>query len=625
MKRQSANEKGPYIPSDKGQKEMTVTSVIIGALLAAVFGAANAYLGLRVAMTISASIPAAVISMGIIRVIMKRDSILENNMVQTIGSAGESLAAGVIFTMPAMFMWAKEGRISPPSINEITTIALCGGVLGVLFMIPIRNMMIVREKDTLLYPEGTACADVLMAGEKGGKDAVKVFSGLGIAAAFKFIFDGLKVASSDISIVFKRFRGEIGVEVYPALLGVGFIIGPKISSFMFMGSVVGWMIFVPLVCLFGADASLYPAENGVTISQIYASGGASAICAKYVKYIGAGAVATGGFIALLRQLPGLFSAFREMIVLSRSKDGKTARTEKDIPFFAVAIGTVFCIVAMCLLPAVPVNILCAVLIALFGFFFTTVSSRMVGLIGGSNNPIAGMVFATLLVSTMVLKSLGNTGIGGMAAALAIGSIVCVITAIAGDMSQDLKTGYIVGATPWKQEIGELIGVVASSLVIGGVLYLLDKAWGFGNAQIPAPQATLMKLIIEGIMGGKLPWTLVFIGVCLALVMEVLRVPVMPFAIGLYLPIYTTAGVMLGSMAHLVMDTIGKDTEVKKARIYNGTLYCAGMIAGEGLVGILLAFFAVAGVNIPSLAATGTAGGVIAAAAILALLFVFSIR
>ena len=301
----------PYVPAEKVTPEMTVTSVIMGMILAVVFGAANAYLGLRVGMTVSASIPAAVISMGVIRVIMKKNSILESNLVQTIGSAGESLAAGAIFTMPALFLWAEEGLTEKPGLVEITLIALCGGVLGVLFMVPLRNALIVKEHATLLYPEGTACANVLLAGEEGGSNAATVFSGMGIAAAFKFIVDGLKVIPADVAVAFKSFKGEIGMEVYPALLGVGYIVGPRIASFMFVGSIVGWLVMIPLICLFGPDISLYPAEAGVTISQLFAEGGASAIWSNYVKYIGAGAIATGGIISLIKSLPLIISTFRD--------------------------------------------------------------------------------------------------------------------------------------------------------------------------------------------------------------------------------------------------------------------------------------------------------------------------
>ena len=573
----------PYIPADRVMPELTVTSIIMGVLLAVIFGAANAYLGLRVGMTVSASIPAAVISMGVIRIIMRKNSILESNMVQTIGSAGESLAAGAIFTMPALFLWAEEGLCSMPSLVEITLIALCGGVLGVLFMVPLRNALIVKEHQTLLYPEGTACADVLLAGEEGGANASTVFSGMGLAAVFKFIVDGLKVIPADVSAAFKSFKGEIGMEVYPALLGVGYIVGPKIASYMFVGSVFGWLVIIPLICLFGPDTWLYPAEAGTTIAQLYAGGGASAIWSTYVKYIGAGAIATGGIISLIKSLPLIVKTFSDsMKSVKGGKNTSTARTAQDLPMQFILIGIVAMVVIIWAVPAIPVTLLGAALIVIFGFFFATVSSRMVGLVGSSNNPVSGMAIATLLIATMAIKGSGKTGIDGMTAAIAIGSVICIIAAIAGDTSQDLKTGYLLGATPKKQQIGELIGVLASGLAIGGVLYLLNAAWGYGGAEVPAPQATLMKMIVEGIMGGKLPWTLVFIGVFLAIGLEILRIPVMPFAIGLYLPIYLNAAIMIGGVVRMFVDgRKNVDDKKKEEQATDGTLYCAGMIAGEG--------------------------------------------
>ena len=593
------NEFKPYIPADRVMPELTVTSIVMGMLLAVIFGAANAYLGLRVGMTVSASIPAAVISMGVIRVIMKRNSILESNMVQTIGSAGESLAAGAIFTMPALFLWAEEGLCDMPSLVEITLIALCGGVLGVLFMVPLRNALIVKEHETLLYPEGTACADVLLAGEEGGANASTVFSGMGLAAAFKFVVDGLKVLPSDVAFAFKSFKGEIGMEVYPALLGVGYIVGPQIASYMFVGSIIGWMVIIPLICLFGPDTWLYPADVGKTIADLYAAGGAAKIWSTYVKYIGAGAIATGGMISLIKSLPLIITTFRDSIKsMKGGKNTNTARTAQDLPMQMILFGIVAMILIIWVVPAIPVTLLGAAIIVVFGFFFATVSSRMVGLVGSSNNPVSGMAIATLLIATMSIKASGKTGIDGMTAAIAIGSVICIVAAIAGDTSQDLKTGYLLGATPKKQQMGEIIGVVVSGLAIGGVLYLLNAAWGYGGAEVPAPQATLMKMIVEGIMGGNLPWNLVFIGVFLAIALEILRVPVMPFAIGLYLPIYLNASIMIGGAVRMFMDRRKNvDEETKTKQTTDGTLYCAGMIAGEGLVGTLLAIFAVFGINV----------------------------
>ena len=618
----------PYIPAEKITPELTVTSVIMGCILAVIFGAANAYLGLRVGMTVSASIPAAVISMGVIRVILRRNSILESNMVQTIGSAGESLAAGAIFTMPALFLWAEEGLTSKPGIVEITLIALCGGILGVLFMVPLRNALIVKEHATLLYPEGTACADVLLAGEEGGANASTVFSGMGLAAVFKFVVDGLKLLPADVSAAFKSFKGEIGMEVYPALLGVGYIVGPKIASYMFTGSLIGWMVIIPLICLFGPDTWMYPAAEGTTIAQLYANGGASAIWSTYVKYIGAGAIATGGIISLIKSLPLIVTTFRDsMKSMKGSKNTSTERTAQDLPMQFILLGVIAMVFIIWIVPAIPVTLLGACIIVVFGFFFATVSSRMVGLVGSSNNPVSGMAIATLLIATFAIKSSGKTGIDGMTAAIAVGSVICIIAAIAGDTSQDLKTGYLLGATPKKQQMGEMLGVVVSGLAIGGVLYLLDAAWGYGTAEIPAPQAQLMKMIVEGIMGGNLPWGLVFVGVFLAICLEILRIPVMPFAIGLYLPIYLNATIMIGGIVRGLLDSRkGVDEKTKTAQSTDGTLYCAGMIAGEGLVGILLAIFAVVGISLDmsGVVNIGNIGGVVLMIIMILSLLKFSI-
>ena len=618
----------PYIPAEKITPELTVTSVIMGCILAVIFGAANAYLGLRVGMTVSASIPAAVISMGVIRVILRRNSILESNMVQTIGSAGESLAAGAIFTMPALFLWAEEGLTSKPGIVEITLIALCGGILGVLFMVPLRNALIVKEHATLLYPEGTACADVLLAGEEGGANASTVFSGMGLAAVFKFVVDGLKLLPADVSAAFKSFKGEIGMEVYPALLGVGYIVGPKIASYMFTGSLIGWMVIIPLICLFGPDTWMYPAAEGTTIAQLYANGGASAIWSTYVKYIGAGAIATGGIISLIKSLPLIVTTFRDsMKSMKGSKNTSTERTAQDLPMQFILLGVIAMVFIIWIVPAIPVTLLGACIIVVFGFFFATVSSRMVGLVGSSNNPVSGMAIATLLIATFAIKSSGKTGIDGMTAAIAVGSVICIIAAIAGDTSQDLKTGYLLGATPKKQQMGEMLGVVVSGLAIGGVLYLLDAAWGYGTAEIPAPQAQLMKMIVEGIMGGNLPWGLVFVGVFLAICLEILRIPVMPFAIGLYLPIYLNATIMIGGVVRGLLDRRkGVDEKTKTAQSTDGTLYCAGMIAGEGLVGILLAIFAVVGISLDmsGVVNLGNIGGVVLMIIMILSLLKFSI-
>ena len=603
----------PYIPADKITPEFTVTSVIMGVLLAIIFGAANAYLGLRVGMTVSASIPAAVISMGVIRVIMKKDSILESNMVQTIGSAGESLAAGAIFTLPVLFLWSKEGITEAPSLITISLIALFGGILGVLFMVPLRNALIVKEHGVLPYPEGTACAEVLLAGEEGGASAKSVFAGMGLAALFKFVVDGLKVIPSVITAPLKAFKTELSAEVYPALLGVGYICGPKIASYMFAGGLIGWFVLIPAIITFGGSTILYPGTK--TIADMYAAGGASAIWSSYIRYIGAGAVAAGGIISLIKSLPLIVRTFADAIkgMKGAGNSNSTVRTEADLDMRVIGIGVLIMIIAIWLLPEIPVSPLGAVLIALFGFFFATVSSRMVGIVGSSNNPVSGMAIATLLFSTLCLKVTGDTGVHGMKGAIAIGSVICIIAAMAGDTSQDLKTGYILGATPKKQQIGELIGAVVSAVTIGGVLVLLDSAWGFGTTELAAPQATLMKMIIEGVMQGNLPWALVFIGVFIAIVVEILGISVLPVAIGLYLPLELSATIMIGGVIRWFVDKKKADKEENKDA-NSGILFCSGMIAGEGLVGILLAILAVVNVagkiDLSGSFTTGVVGGVV---------------
>lgn len=592
----------PYISADRTLHEMTPLSIIVGIILAIVFGAANAYLGLRVGMTVSASIPAAVLGMGVYRMCRKKDTILESNMVQTIGSAGESLAAGAIFTMPALFLWAQEEGTKMPSIMEIALIALIGGLLGICFMVPLRKALIVKEHGTLPYPEGTACAEVLLAGEKGGANASVVFLGMGIAALLKFIVDGLKVVSSAVTVTVQKIHGEISAQVYPALVSVGYICGFKISSYMFAGGILGWLVLIPMIYLFGADTTLFPAS--VSVHELWEQAGASGIWSSYIRYIGAGAVATGGIVSLIKSLPLIVRTFADAMkgLKGSGKQANELRTEKDLKMSVVLIMLAILIVAIAVTPIIPIDVIGAIVIVIFGFFFATVSSRMVGLVGSSNNPVSGMAIATLLATTVLLKATGHTGMSGMTAAIAIGSVICIVAAMAGDMSQDLKTGYILGATPVKQQYGEMIGTVVSAVTIGFVLYLLNAAWGFGTPELSAPQATLMKMIVEGVMGGNLPWTLVFIGVFIALVVELLGIPVLPFAIGLYLPIELSSCIMIGGILRWALEKKKyKSGEQKESAISNGVLCCSGMIAGEGLIGILLAVFAVVKVNGRSLA------------------------
>ena len=582
----------PYIPANKITTELTVTSIITGIILAIVFGAANAYLGLRVGMTISASIPAAVIAMGVTRIILKKNSILESNMVQTIGSAGESLAAGAIFTMPALFLWAKEGLIEQPSILTISLITVCGGILGVLFMIPLRNSIIVQEHGTLPYPEAQACAEVLLAGEEKGSEAKAVFAGMGVAAAFKFIIDGLKMVPEVISIPLKALKTEFTTEIYPAVVAVGYICGYKISSFLFAGGLLAWFVMIPAIAVFGGDTVLFPAN--CSVAELYAAGGASAIWSNFVRYIGAGALAAAGIISLIKSLPLICKTFASAMKGLKNSTGVNSddRTSKDLSIKFVLIGVLVVVLAIWLLPPIQAGLVSALFIVLFGFFFATVSSKMVGLVGSSNNPVSGMAIATLLIATILLKITGDTGSHGMVSAITIGSIICIIAAIAGDTSQDLKTGYLLGATPKKQQIGELIGAVISALTIGGVLILLNTAWGFGSKELSAPQATLMKLVTEGVMNGNLPWNFVFIGAACTVIFEILGMPSLAVAIGIYLPLELTAPIMIGGVLRKIMDKKNNSSSSESSK---GVLFSSGLIAGEGLLGVLLAILTVAGV------------------------------
>jgi len=616
----------PYIPADKVVPEFTVYSVALGVLLVILFGAANAYLGLRVGMTVSAAIPASVISMGIIRMILKRDSILENNMVQTIGSAGEAVAAGAIFTMPALFMWAEEGLASMPSLFEISLIALCGGVLGVVFMVPLRTALIVKEHGVLVYPEGQACAEVLMAGDKGGNKASTVFIGLGVSAVYKFIADGLKLFPSEIDWKVPMYKGAgFGADVLPALAGVGYICGARVSSYLLAGGATAWFVIMPLIVLFGSDLVIFPAS--VSVAELWETGGTWGIWSNFVRYIGAGAVAAGGIITLVKTLPLIVRTFKDAVAGYGQSTKGTLRTEQDLSMKFLLLCTVIVALVMWLVPAIPLNFLGALIVIIFGFFFATVSSRMVGLIGSSNNPVSGMSIATLLIATMLLKATGNSGIGGMIGAITIGSIICISAAIAGDTSQDLKTGFLVGATPRLQQIGQLIGTIISALTIGGVLYLLNKAWGYGSSELPAPQATLMKMVVEGVMGGNLPWALVFTGVSIAVIIEILGIPVLPFAIGLYLPIHLSVPIMAGGLIRLYLEKRKASSEEEREdMVQSGVLYSSGLIAGEGLIGVFLAVFAALSVNValPESLHFGNIAGLIAFVLLLMTILKFTV-
>lgn len=585
------NDFKPYISPNERPKEFTIVAMITGAILAIIFGAANAYLGLIVGMTVSASIPAAVISMTILRIILKRTSILENNIVQTITSTGEALAAGVIFTLPALFIWQLK-----PSLLTISIIALSGGILGVVLMIPLRRALIVKEHGVLPYPEGTACAEVLRAGEKGGSGAKIIFGGLGVGAIYKTLIDAFRVFPSSVEWEIYRFRNAaVGMDTLPALLGVGFIIGPRIGAIMFSGAVLGWICIIPLISYIGELTNIVIPPATIPINEM----DYWAIWDNYLRYIGAGAVAFGGVMGLVKTLPTIMNSFFGAVKGFKSSGDETnLRTDQDIPLSSIIFLLVAFLLILMFYPTINLGLIGSLLLLVFGFFFVTVSSRIVGIIGSSSNPVSGMTIAALIFISLVLVSVGQTGEKGMITAITIGAVVCIAAAIAGDTYQDLKTGYILGATPKWQQIAQIYGLLVTSVVIGFILILLDNAYGFGSAELPAPQAVLMSMVVDGIMNGDLPWNLIFIGMALALVVELLGIGSLPFAVGLYLPIHLSAAILFGGVVRSLVGLGTKDSSVLKERSERGILFASGLIAGEALMGVIIAILVTAGVVFP---------------------------
>lgn len=585
----------PYISAKDLMPEFTPKAIILGSFFGILFGAATVYLGLKVGLTVSASIPIAVLAISIFKRFGKA-TILESNIVQTIGSAGESVAAGVVFTIPALLFMA--GGREYFQYFQIFVLALIGGMLGVLFMIPLRRSLIVKEHGNLPYPEGTACADVLIAGEKGGNLARMVYYGLGIAFLYKLLMSILGLWKEVPTIMFGKNtalpNGTINGEITPELLGVGYIIGPRISGVMVAGGVLSWLALIPLITIIGSSLTgpLAP-EPEMLISEM----SPGQIWNRYIRYIGAGAVTFGGVMTLIKTLPTIVGAFRDSFQEIRaSRNGTKAaqsRTEKDIPLVYTLAGSVALVLLMTMLPNIPTNLFSAILVIIFGFFFVTVSSRIVGLIGTSSNPVSGMTIATLMATSLIFLGIGWTGEYYQPIALVVGSIVCIAAANAGATSQDLKTGYIVGGTPFKQQIGEFIGVIFAAIVIGFTLLLLEKTIGIGEATaehpnpLPAPQATLMATVIKGLLSQNLPWGLVITGMALAAVVELCGVSSLAFAVGAYLPLSTTTPIFVGGLVKWFVDRKKKSDETE-SEIGPGALFSSGLIAGGAVTGILIA-------------------------------------
>ncbi|WP_435921156.1 OPT family oligopeptide transporter [Paenibacillus sp. DYY-L-2] len=588
----------PYISASRTLPELTAVAIVLGIVLAVIFAAANAYLGLKIGLTVSASIPAAVISLAVLRGLLRRKSILENNIVQTMTTAGEAVAAGAIFTLPALYMWNLN-----PGQQMVSFIVLVGGFLGVAMMVPLRRLLIVNEHETLPYPEGTACAEVLVSGETGGRSARMVSFGFIVGGIVKALGDGFMLFRTEIETAIFRFKNAvIGMDTYPALLGVGYIIGPRISGQMLAGGILAWLVLIPVIGFFGAGGQSVIAPSQTPIGQLEAWG----IWGDYIRYIGAGAVAAGGLITLIKTLPMLFSSLTATLRgLMKQGDEKVTldRTNKDISGKWVFALIAVLIILLAFDPITEVGIIGAVAIALFGFLFVTVASRIVGLVGSSSSPVSGMTIATLLIVTVIYKLSGLSGTAGMVTALTVGAIVCVALAVAGDISQDLKTGYLVGGTPWKQQVAMMIGVLVSGLVIGFILNVLNASYGLGSEQLPAPKAVLMRMIVEGIMAGNLPWDLIFIGVAAAVVFECLGLNSLTVAVGIYLPVHVSTPIMVGGLVRWYVELVSRRNEaVLKNRVETGTLLASGLIAGESLIGVVIAILIWAGVQIPSILA-----------------------
>jgi len=584
----------PYIAATDFIPEFTPKAIILGAIFGIIFGAASVYLGLKVGLTVSASIPIAVLAISIFKKLGKA-TILESNMVQTIGSAGESVAAGVVFTIPALLF--LSGGIDYFQYFQIFVLAFSGGILGVLFMVPLRKSLIVKEHGNLPYPEGTACADVLIAGEKGGKLAQKVYYGLGLAFVYKLFMSIIGLWKDVPTFVFKRGsvipNASISGEITPELLGVGYIIGPKIAGIMMAGGVLSYLVLVPLISIIAGDSTLVIKPGLIPISQMSPDD----IRAYYIKYIGAGAVTFGGIMTLIKTLPTIISAFSDSFKDLRkgSVKGETkSRTERELPISYVLVGSLVLILFIALIPQINLPILAAIMVVVFGFFFVTVSSRIVGIIGSSSNPISGMTIATLMATCLIFVGVGWTGDAYQPFALIVGSIVCIASANAGATSQDLKTGYILGATPRKQQLGLLIGVLASTIAIGFTLLLLYKTLGIGTPTpqhpkaLAAPQAILMSTIIKGLLSHQLPWSLVIVGMGVSAVMELCGISSLAFAVGAYLPFSTTSPIFIGGLVKWLIERKAKNKADAESELGPGALFSSGLIAGGALTGIIIA-------------------------------------
>lgn len=586
----------PYIKPEQKVPEATLRAVVLGALLAVVFGAANAYLGLKVGMTVSASIPAAVMSMAILRGILRKGTVLENNIVQTIASSGESLAAGIIFTIPAFFIWnlTIPGFHHTVTAWEIFFLSLLGGFLGILFMIPLRRYLMVREHGKLKFPEGTACAEIIKAGDVGGARAKTVFAGMGLGALYKILMGGIRLWPEIPNQDIRFYKGaNVGIDATPALLGVGYIIGPRISALMLGGAVLGYLGIAPLIAYLGTlTPNIVPPATKLITEMTPAE-----IRSNYIKYLGVGAVLLGGFITLFKSFPVIFHSFSiavKEILGKKEEAGVRPRTDQDLPMWFVLVGIIIATIAIWLFPGANLHLLGTALVVVFGFFFVVVAARIVGLVGSSSSPVSGMTIATLLVTSLILLSFGVSGLPGMVTVMFIGTIVCIAVCMSGDISQDLKTGFLLGASPKKQQLMEFVGLIFPAIFMGFTIFLLNNAFGFVKdathpAPLLAPQANVMSAIVQGVMTGNLPWIYVTVGAMIALTVELLGIPSLPFSIGLYLPLDLSTPIMAGGLIALIVRKISRSEDIAKKREERGVLFGSGLIAGDALIGVFIAF------------------------------------
>ena len=578
-------------------REFTLRAVAAGIVFGVVFGAANAYLGLRVGLTVSTSIPIAVLTVALLKLLPQRgDVLLEANLSQTIGSASSSLATGTIFTIPALFLWG----MAPPFL-QVALLALLGGCLGIAAMIPLRRLLIVRSADELPYPEGTACAEVLRATTTTAAGGKWIFIGLAVGAVVKLSLGALMLLPSTLAMHLPLLaKAEIALEIAPALLAVGYILGYKQSSIMVSGSLISAIVLTPIIALVGSGltAPLFP-EMKLAISAMTAG----QIWSRYVRYIGAGAVAAAGIVAVARALPTMWSSFAAVVKGLRSEagggvDATNERTDRDLPSWVVVVVPAAVVITLVAVPGLFAGemsfgprLVAALGVAIFGVAFVVVSSRIVGLIGVSSNPTSAMTLVTLLGVSVVFVLLGWRDPSARAAILTVGTVVCIAASKAGDISQDLKTGYLVGATPARQQFGQFIGAAFACWAVAGTVLLLGKAFTFGSTDLPAPQATLMKTVIEGVLSGSLPWGLVGVGAALTTCALIAGLPGLAFAVGIYLPLGTLTPIFVGGIVRRIVDA--RRDEKKKTETDAGVLAASGMIAGEGLAGVLIAFLVAA--------------------------------